>query len=156
MMEHESKKTFEHLLFICPGTCASPRFSGVGKYANLTWKSHDGKKERKKKTQWLSWSFQLWPQIRKPSGQLLQWKVARTLHRLGRGDLQSQIAKRLISAKLLKHRRIDLRDPRVRGIWTPSVGSGIAQRHAWGVRKEESERLLRPRQIKISGGRTCF
>lgn len=44
MMEHESKKTFEHLLFICPGTCASPRFSGVGKYANLTWKSHDGKK----------------------------------------------------------------------------------------------------------------
>lgn len=86
-IEYESKKTFEHLLFICPGTCVSMR--DFKKSENL---------QMSLERQWTKATkafVKPWPQIKKPSGQWLQLKVARMLQRWGLTDLQSEIAKRL-------------------------------------------------------------
>lgn len=95
--------------------------------------------------------------MKKASGEPLQRKVARTPQSRGRSDLHSPNRhKRLMFAKLLKKQRIDLRDSRARGIWTPSMGSGIAQRDARGVKREESERLSQPHQIKSLWGKSLI
>lgn len=89
MIEHESKKTFERLLFICPGTCVSMRDCKKTENIQISL-------ERQwTKIQWLWWSFKLWPQIKKQSRQWLQWKVVRMLQTWGLTDLPSESAERL-------------------------------------------------------------
>lgn len=130
MIEHESKKTFEHLLFICVLELVSqPEILRSQKICE----SHSNVNEQRYSGSHAG--FKLWRQIKKPCGQSLQWKVARMLQ-----------GWRLTASKVKLPKDWQVAETQTnRFVWSQSEGHldsqcGVWHRTKWHVRREEGRK----------------
>lgn len=145
MLRRESKKTFEHLLFICRGTCLTQRILSSWRKQSF-WKLAG-------KTQIAT--LQLWskipdsgpsgilsPYAERKSTYLLHWKAVWTFERQ-EVDLKSQrgasvARKALMFGKMLKYKGVIL-ECGASGLTVGELGSHRKQREC--VRKEDGENI---------------
>lgn len=128
------------VVYLSEDSCLNGRFGEVRKIRTSRSKANE------QRHRGFHEGFKLWPSIKKPCGRFLKWKAVRIWHRRGPTASQSGAERATgwnTNAKICA-------SPDFRGIWTPSVGSGMARGH--GVRPEER----RPRQRKIPGVRNVF